>query len=112
MVVAKDGVIGLFGRGLKTKIIANGMQVRTAAGNRADDLPMRLAALMRRPAPRLWRAPGPVRAPLQGSAATACRPAVPCAHPVPPPSARPTTQQGLMFSVLWRLGQDYMSAAK
>lgn len=27
MVVEKDGVIGLFGRGLKTKIVANGMQV-------------------------------------------------------------------------------------
>ncbi|EFN57148.1 hypothetical protein CHLNCDRAFT_30535 [Chlorella variabilis] len=42
MVVEKDGVIGLFGRGLKTKIVANGMQ-------------------------------------------------------------------GLLFSVLWRLGQDYMA---
>ena len=40
MVVAQDGVLGLMGRGLKTKIISNGMQ-------------------------------------------------------------------GLMFSVLWRLGQDY-----
>jgi hypothetical protein len=28
MVVEKDGVLGLFGRGLKTKIISNGMQVR------------------------------------------------------------------------------------
>lgn len=26
MVIEKDGVLGLFGRGLKTKIIANGMQ--------------------------------------------------------------------------------------
>lgn len=26
-VVAKDGVVGLFGRGLKTKIVANGLQV-------------------------------------------------------------------------------------
>lgn len=25
-VIAKDGVLGLFGRGLKTKILANGMQ--------------------------------------------------------------------------------------
>lgn len=25
-VLAKDGVVGLFGRGLKTKIMANGMQ--------------------------------------------------------------------------------------
>lgn len=25
-VIAKDGLVGLFGRGLKTKIIANGMQ--------------------------------------------------------------------------------------
>jgi hypothetical protein len=30
MVVEQDGVMGLFGRGLKTKIIANGMQVRDA----------------------------------------------------------------------------------
>jgi hypothetical protein len=27
LVVAKDGAMGLFGRGLKTRIIANGMQV-------------------------------------------------------------------------------------
>ncbi|KAL4435632.1 hypothetical protein ABPG77_002595 [Micractinium sp. CCAP 211/92] len=45
LVIEKDGVIGLFGRGLKTKIVANGLQ-------------------------------------------------------------------GLMFSVLWRLGQDYLNASK
>ena len=28
MVVEKDGVIGLFGRGLRTKILSNGLQVR------------------------------------------------------------------------------------
>ena len=27
MVIEKDGVLGLFGRGLKTKIISNGLQV-------------------------------------------------------------------------------------
>ena len=26
-IIAKDGVLGLFGRGLKTKILANGLQV-------------------------------------------------------------------------------------
>ncbi len=30
-VVAKDGVLGLFGRGLKTKILANGLQARGSA---------------------------------------------------------------------------------
>lgn len=34
MIIAKDGVLGLMGRGLKTKIIANGMQVRPARLNR------------------------------------------------------------------------------
>ncbi len=27
MIIAKDGLLGLFGRGLKTKIVANGLQV-------------------------------------------------------------------------------------
>ena len=32
-IVAKDGVLGLFGRGLKTKILANGLQARGRAAS-------------------------------------------------------------------------------
>jgi len=32
-IVAKDGVLGLFGRGLKTKILANGLQARDCAAS-------------------------------------------------------------------------------
>ena len=43
MIIEKDGVLGLMGRGLKTKIIANGLQVRRLALGCSGPKPVRPA---------------------------------------------------------------------
>jgi hypothetical protein len=114
MIIEKDGLGGLFGRGLRTKILANAVQVGARLQGRAAACAALLlvrhgtttrccrccAAAVQLP-PFSW---GRRRPTCIGSEKRA-RPHAP-AHAPPPPG------QGIMFSVLWRMGQDMMAKAE